>query len=81
MCEQELLDAMELVPSLVKMRLGTINDDGLRRRYLRIETKHVDMFRRRHNDVAVLRERQAAGETLEARELELIRAGVVMRTR
>ena len=38
----ELLDAMETVPSLVRLRLGTIHDEALRRRYLRLETAHVE---------------------------------------
>ena len=41
----ELLDAMESVPTLRKLRLGTVNDDVLRRRYLRLESAHVDAIR------------------------------------
>lgn len=38
----ELLDAMETTPTLVRLRLGTVHDDALRRRYLRLETAHVE---------------------------------------
>lgn len=43
---EELLDAMETVPTLVHLRLGTVNDDAQRRRYLRLETTHVEGMRK-----------------------------------
>ena len=30
------------MPTLVRLRLGTVNDEVLRRRYLRLETAHVE---------------------------------------
>ena len=43
---ETLLDAMETVPSLVKLRLGIIKDEVLRRRYLSLENKHIADIRR-----------------------------------
>jgi len=46
------------VPQLVKLRLGTVMDDVLRRRYLRLETAHVEAMRRQ-----TFEEKQAAAES------------------
>ena len=50
---KELLDAMETVPTLIKLRLGTVHDEALRRRYLALENTHVsDMRTRGKKDAA-----------------------------
>ena len=49
----QLLDGMEACPTLAKLRVGHIHDDALRRRYVRVETAHVEQMRRRHAGLAL----------------------------
>ena len=42
----QLLDGMATIPSLTKLRLGKIHDDLCRRRYVELETKHVEEARK-----------------------------------
>ena len=57
-----MLDAMETVPTLVKLRLGMVKDDVLRRRYLQLETQHVGNMRRLAHEAKVARDAQLRAE-------------------
>ena len=41
---KELLESMETVPTLVKLRLGTVHDMALRRRHATLESMHAGML-------------------------------------
>ena len=43
---EAMLAAMETVPTLVKLRLGALKDEVLRRRYLVLENRHVADLRK-----------------------------------
>ena len=66
----QLLDAMEATPSLVKLGLGALRDDGVRKRHEQVTMANTEAARRRRRQAA------AAGEGGQevARASELLRA-------
>ena len=66
----DLLDAMEATPSLVKLGLGALRDDGVRKRHEQVTMANTEAARRRRRQAA------AAGESAQeaAGASELLRA-------
>ena len=76
-----LIDAFETVPTCIKLRLGTIFDDVERRRYIAIETAHIELMRLRRGKggpkevrkkVTTEKKKDELGETIWTIEAEKI---------